>query len=147
MTWLVMSSMYSKVSERSYALEMFTNMFAPKVKHTIRSREPFFLLVTCEWFSFTIKKTRRVVSIKQRKFRAPSVTSSECIGNRLFVHCQTNAPLIFGTSFAHRSGPNNSTDDRRVLYATYNRAADGDNPDAYFLERAKRYPLTQAGIG
>ncbi|TGO48255.1 hypothetical protein BOTNAR_0485g00010 [Botryotinia narcissicola] len=50
--------------------------------------------------------------------------------------------LIFGTSFAHRSGPNNSTDDRRVLYATYNRAVDGDNHDAYYLERSKRYPST-----
>lgn len=50
--------------------------------------------------------------------------------------------LIFGTSFAHRSGPNHSNDDRRVLYATYNRAVDGDNHDAYYLERAKRYPST-----
>ncbi|KAI9642558.1 hypothetical protein NHQ30_009363 [Ciborinia camelliae] len=54
--------------------------------------------------------------------------------------------LIFGTSFAHRSGPNNSTHDRRVIYATYNRAADGDNHDAYYLERAKRYPSTHHRI-
>lgn len=50
--------------------------------------------------------------------------------------------LIFGTSFAHRSGPNNSTNDRRVIYATYNRAVDGNNHDAYYRERAKRYPST-----
>ncbi|KAF7887820.1 uncharacterized protein EAF01_010974 [Botrytis porri] len=58
------------------------------------------------------------------------------------VNLEAGDILIFGTSFAHRSGPNNSTDDRRVLYATYNRAVDGDNHDAYYLERAKRYPST-----
>ncbi|ESZ94403.1 hypothetical protein SBOR_5196 [Sclerotinia borealis F-4128] len=54
--------------------------------------------------------------------------------------------LIFGTSFAHRSGPNLSTHDRRVIYATYNRAIDGDNHDAYYLERAKRYPSSHHRI-
>ncbi|TGO11704.1 hypothetical protein BPAE_0902g00010 [Botrytis paeoniae] len=58
------------------------------------------------------------------------------------VNLEAGDILIFGTSFAHRSGPNNSADDRRVLYATYNRAVDGDNHDAYYLERAKRYPST-----
>ncbi|KAM0146144.1 hypothetical protein ACHAQE_010884 [Botrytis cinerea] len=62
------------------------------------------------------------------------------------VNLEAGDILIFGTSFAHRSGPNNSTDDRRVLYATYNRAVDGDNHDAYYLERAKRYPSTHHRI-
>ncbi|KAA8569872.1 hypothetical protein EYC84_002215 [Monilinia fructicola] len=62
------------------------------------------------------------------------------------VDLKSGDMLIFGTSFAHRSGPNNSEHDRRVVYATYNRVSDGDNHDAYYRERAKRYPSTHHRI-
>ncbi|KAB8298653.1 hypothetical protein EYC80_000831 [Monilinia laxa] len=62
------------------------------------------------------------------------------------VNLKSGDMLIFGTSFAHRSGPNNSEHDRRIVYATYNRSSDGDNHDAYYRERAKRYPSTHHRI-
>ncbi|QSZ32432.1 hypothetical protein DSL72_002006 [Monilinia vaccinii-corymbosi] len=62
------------------------------------------------------------------------------------VNLKAGDMLIFGTSFAHRSGPNNSEHDRRVVYATYNRAFDGDKHDAYYRERAKQYPSTHHRI-
>jgi len=50
--------------------------------------------------------------------------------------------LIFGSSLAHRSGPNLSTEDRRAVYATYNRKIEGDLHDAYYEKRAKLWPAT-----
>jgi hypothetical protein len=50
--------------------------------------------------------------------------------------------LIFGTSLAHRSGPNTSSEDRRAVYATYYRKSEGDCHGTYYENRAKRYPPT-----
>lgn len=35
--------------------------------------------------------------------------------------------LVFGSYLAHRSGKNHSSKDRKALYATYNKASDGDH--------------------
>ncbi|KAK0099288.1 hypothetical protein ONS96_008519 [Cadophora gregata f. sp. sojae] len=50
--------------------------------------------------------------------------------------------MIFGSSLAHRSGPNASSKDRRAVYATYNSVSEGDLHDAYYERRAKLYPAT-----
>ncbi len=50
--------------------------------------------------------------------------------------------MIFGSSLAHRSGPNSSTEDRRAVYATYNTKSEGDLHDAYYEKRTKLYPAT-----
>lgn len=50
--------------------------------------------------------------------------------------------LIFGSYLAHRSGANNSTSDRKAIYATYNCKREGDLHDAYYADRAKLWPPT-----
>ncbi|KAJ0414048.1 hypothetical protein BJY00DRAFT_305898 [Aspergillus carlsbadensis] len=50
--------------------------------------------------------------------------------------------LIFGSYLAHRSGANTSSTDRRAVYATYNRAAEGDLHDQYYEDRRKLWPAT-----
>ena len=55
---------------------------------------------------------------------------------------KTGELLIFGSSLAHRSSPNSSTEDRRAVYATYNPKSEGDLHDAYYEKRAKLYPAT-----
>lgn len=51
---------------------------------------------------------------------------------------------LFFTSYApHRSGPNRSSNPRRALYLTYNRARDGDLRSRYYAERDRR--LAQQG--
>ena len=48
---------------------------------------------------------------------------------------------LFFDSFApHRSGPNLTDSQRRVLYVTYNRAAEGDHRTSYFAEKRNAYP-------
>jgi predicted HD phosphohydrolase len=48
--------------------------------------------------------------------------------------------VMFGSYLPHRSGPNTTMDPRRALYATYNRAADGNVRDQYFVEKRKTFP-------
>ncbi|KAF7157837.1 hypothetical protein CNMCM5623_002271 [Aspergillus felis] len=50
--------------------------------------------------------------------------------------------LIFGSYLAHRSGANRSTKDRRAIYATFNRKAEGDLHDQYYEDRKKLWPAT-----
>ncbi|RLL98250.1 hypothetical protein CFD26_107145 [Aspergillus turcosus] len=50
--------------------------------------------------------------------------------------------LIFGSYLAHRSGANGSTKDRRAIYATFNRKAEGDLHDQYYEDRKKLWPAT-----
>jgi 2-aminoethylphosphonate dioxygenase len=46
-------------------------------------------------------------------------------GSLLWFHCYT----------PHRSGPNSSQEPRRAIYATYNRASDGDQRAAYYEQK------------
>lgn len=48
--------------------------------------------------------------------------------------------LLFGSYLPHRSGPNKASASRRALYATYNRAVDGDVRDQYFAEKRRVFP-------
>lgn len=50
--------------------------------------------------------------------------------------------LVFGSYLAHRSGANNSSSDRKAIYATYNCKSEGDLHDAYYADRAKLWPPT-----
>lgn len=50
--------------------------------------------------------------------------------------------LVFGSYLAHRSGPNTSSTARRAIYATYNRAAEGDLHDQYYADRRQYWPAT-----
>lgn len=59
-----------------------------------------------------------------------------------FVSCPTEpGDVVFFDSFApHRSGPNLTQRPRRVLYITYNRAAEGDHRAAYYADKRKNFP-------
>lgn len=50
--------------------------------------------------------------------------------------------LIFGSYLAHRSAANESEQDRKALYATYNRASEGDLHDEYYRQRKIEWPPT-----
>lgn len=48
--------------------------------------------------------------------------------------------LLFDSYLPHRSRANFSSSPRRALYATYNRASDGDVREAYFSEKRRVFP-------
>ncbi len=48
--------------------------------------------------------------------------------------------MFFDSYAPHRSGPNLTDQSRRVLYVTYNRAAEGDHRVRYFADKRKNYP-------
>ena len=48
--------------------------------------------------------------------------------------------LFFDSYLPHRSAPNMTTDPRRVLYVTYNKASDGDHRDQYYADKRQSYP-------
>ena len=48
---------------------------------------------------------------------------------------------MFFDSFApHRSGPNMTDEARRILYVTYNKAAQGDHRERYFADKRANFP-------
>ncbi len=59
-----------------------------------------------------------------------------------FVPCPTQPgdALFFDCFVPHRSGPNLTDSQRRVLYLTYNRASEGDHRTRYFAEKRAAYP-------
>jgi len=59
-----------------------------------------------------------------------------------WLPCETKpGDVIFFDSFVpHRSAPNMSDSSRRVLYVTYNRAAEGDFRNQYYADKRKSYP-------
>jgi hypothetical protein len=48
--------------------------------------------------------------------------------------------VLFDSYVPHRSGPNRSTEPRRALYVTYNRASEGDRRDEYFALKRRAFP-------
>jgi 2-aminoethylphosphonate dioxygenase len=69
------------------------------------------------------------------------LTEAELTGVE-FVACPT-APgdvVFFDSYVPHRSGPNLSSEPRRVLYVTYNRLADGDQRARYYADKRRSYP-------
>ncbi|KAH0531007.1 hypothetical protein TsFJ059_005570 [Trichoderma semiorbis] len=58
------------------------------------------------------------------------------------VELEPGQLLIFTSYLAHRSGPNHSNENRKALYATYNRASEGDLHQDYYELRKKEWPAT-----
>jgi ectoine hydroxylase-related dioxygenase (phytanoyl-CoA dioxygenase family) len=56
------------------------------------------------------------------------------------IHADPGDAVFFDSFAPHRSGPNNSTLPRRVLYVTYNRLSDGDHLEQYYADKRKSYP-------
>jgi hypothetical protein len=48
--------------------------------------------------------------------------------------------VCFDSYAPHRSGPNLTPTPRRVLYLTYNRAAEGDHRERYYADKRRTYP-------
>ncbi len=59
-----------------------------------------------------------------------------------YISVPTNpGDAVFFDSFApHRSGPNMTNEKRRVLYVTYNAAAEGDHRRQYYYDKRISYP-------
>jgi len=59
-----------------------------------------------------------------------------------FVPCPSRPgdALFFDSYVPHRSGPNLTDFQRRVLYVTYNRVSEGDHRARYFAEKRRSYP-------
>jgi ectoine hydroxylase-related dioxygenase (phytanoyl-CoA dioxygenase family) len=59
-----------------------------------------------------------------------------------FVSSPTSpGDVVFFDCFApHRSEPNMTDTTRRIYYATYNRASDGDHMAQYYIDKHKNYP-------
>ena len=58
------------------------------------------------------------------------------------VELKPGQALVFGSYLAHRSAANHSNQDRKALYATYNRASEGDLHDEYYQQRRIEWPPT-----
>src|SRR5262249_52363490 len=48
--------------------------------------------------------------------------------------------VFFDSYVPHRSGPNRTSEGRRLLYITYNRAAEGDQRARYYADKRRSYP-------
>jgi len=48
--------------------------------------------------------------------------------------------VFFDSFVPHRSGPNRTASQRRVLYYTYNRASEGDHLRQYYADKRRSYP-------
>ena len=48
--------------------------------------------------------------------------------------------LFFDSFVPHRSGPNRTSVQRRVLYVTYNGASAGDSRERYYADKRASYP-------
>ncbi|CAK7212756.1 hypothetical protein SBRCBS47491_001574 [Sporothrix bragantina] len=83
------------------------------------------------------------------KMDVPINPVTNCIESK-WVDAQTWTPveleagqlLIFTSYLAHRSGANKSSSDRKAIYATYNRACEGDLRKGYYEHREKEWPAT-----
>lgn len=53
---------------------------------------------------------------------------------------QPGDAVFFDSFIPHRSGPNLTSDPRRVLYVTYNRLSEGDHRRAYYDDKRRSYP-------
>ncbi len=56
------------------------------------------------------------------------------------VHCRPGDAVFFDSYAPHRSGPNQTDKQRRVLYITYNRLSEGDHRQAYYADKRRNYP-------
>lgn len=56
------------------------------------------------------------------------------------VHCKPGDAVFFDSFAPHRSGPNKTSEARRVLYITYNRLSEGDTRERYYADKHKNFP-------
>ncbi|MEO7386797.1 MAG: phytanoyl-CoA dioxygenase family protein [Gammaproteobacteria bacterium] len=56
------------------------------------------------------------------------------------IEAEPGDAVFFDSFVPHRSGPNHTADQRRVLYYTYNRASEGDHLRQYYADKRKDYP-------
>lgn len=56
------------------------------------------------------------------------------------VPAQPGDALFFDSFAPHRSGPNHTAHQRRVLYVTYNRASEGAQRERYFADKHRSFP-------
>jgi hypothetical protein len=69
------------------------------------------------------------------------LTASEMAGFELMPVPTRPGDVVFFDSFVpHASGPNLTSDARRVLYVTYNRASDGDHRASYCADKRASFP-------
>ena len=69
------------------------------------------------------------------------LTASEMAGFELVPLPTRPGDVVFFDSFVpHASGPNLTSNRRRVLYVTYNRASDGDHRVAYYADKRASFP-------
>jgi hypothetical protein len=69
------------------------------------------------------------------------LTEADLGGHRLVAVPTQPGDVIFFDSFvAHASEPNRSDTQRRILYLTYNRLADGDHHARYFHDKRQSFP-------
>jgi hypothetical protein len=69
------------------------------------------------------------------------LTAAEMAGFELLpVPTQPGDVLFFDSFVPHASGPNLTSEPRRVLYVTYNRASDGDHRVSYYAHKRVSFP-------
>jgi hypothetical protein len=69
------------------------------------------------------------------------LTSSEMSSFELMPVPTRPGDVVFFDSFVpHASGPNLTSNQRRVLYVTYNRASDGDHRVSYYADKRASFP-------
>jgi len=56
------------------------------------------------------------------------------------VHCKPGDAVFFDSYAPHRSAPNYGSEQRRVLYITYNKLSDGDHREQYYADKRLSYP-------
>ncbi len=56
------------------------------------------------------------------------------------IEAEPGDAVFFDSFVPHRSGPNHTGEQRRVLYYTYNRASEGDHLRQYYVDKRKSYP-------
>ena len=56
------------------------------------------------------------------------------------VEAEPGDAVFFDSFVPHRSGPNHTPEQRRVLYYTYNRASEGDHLRQYYADKRQSYP-------
>ncbi|VFM99173.1 MAG: Phytanoyl-CoA dioxygenase (PhyH) [Candidatus Kentron sp. G] len=79
---------------------------------------------------------------KEGIFREWEPLTPEDMTGMEFVFCPTKpGDVIFFDSYApHRSEPNRSSQQRRLLFATYNRLSDGNHEERYHRDKQRAFP-------
>lgn len=79
---------------------------------------------------------------KRGLLRGMEPLSEEDMEGMDFVHCPTRPGdlVLFDAYCPHRSAPNPTSASRRMYFATYNKASEGDHYDRYHADKHRNYP-------